>query len=171
MPRPDLEKMQAVRAALLEGYDALPDTFGTMQSRTEDVSDWEKFTYVTAGAWGLSKEENAMYLPYAREGVTGGTCYTATYQEVPAEAFFSITVYGPDKYLMSDENNIVSTNQGLVANNDGSFTVAFGGPECEPLAPNYLFTPEDGWNFLLRAYKPDVEAFSNYTLPEIEKVE
>lgn len=168
MTRPDLEAMKQVRAALLVAYGELPDTFGTMQSGAEDVTDWEKFTYVTAGAWGLSKEENAMYLPYAKEGAKGGVCYTATYQEVPAEAFFSITVYGPEKYLMSNDNNIVSTNQGLVQNEDGSFSVVFGSEECKDKAPNFLYTPEDGWSFLLRAYKPDVEAFRHYSVPEIE---
>ena len=170
MTRPDLETMKQVRAALLVGYGELPDTFGTMQSRAEDVTDWEKFTYVTAGGWGLSKEENAMYLPYVKEGVKGGVCYTATYEKVPAEAFFSITAYGPDKYLMSNENNIVSTNQGLVENEDGTFTVVFGGRECRGDAPNFLYTPDDGWSFLLRAYKPNVEAFRSYQLPAIEEV-
>ena len=88
MKRPDVKKVEKVRAALIPEYDKLPDTFGTMQSRAADVDDWEKFTYVTAGAWGLSKEDNAMYLPYAKPGVKGGVCYTATYQKVPAEAFF-----------------------------------------------------------------------------------
>ena len=171
MARPDIGRVEKVRAALIAEYSKLPDTFGTMQSRTEDVKDWEKFAYVTAGAWGLSKEENAMYLPYAKSGVKGGTCYTATYKKVPAEAFFSITVYGPDKYLMANENNIVSTSRGLKTNADGSFTVVFGGDECEGKAPNFLYTPTDGWSFLMRAYRPDVEKFRGYELPEIVPVE
>ena len=171
MARPDTVKMLQVREALMAGYESLPDTFGTMQSRTEAVADWEKFTYVSAGAWGLSKEENAMYIPYAKEGAKGNVCYTATYDEVPAEAFFSITVYGPDKYLMSNDYSIVSTNQGLVSNEDGTFTVAFGGMDCKELAPNFLYTPEDGWNFLLRAYKPEVDEFRRYSLPDVEEVD
>ncbi len=170
MVRPDLEKMIKVREALIPAYDKLPDTFGTMQSRTQDVDDWEKFTYVTAGAWGLSKEENAMYKPYAKKDVKGGMCYKATYQKVPAKAFFSITAYGPDKYLMSNEFNIVSTNQGLKSNEDGTFTVAFGDNNCKKLAPNFLYTPKDNWAFLMRAYRPDVEIFEQYELPEIELV-
>ena len=138
MERPDIEKLLKVREALLAGYESLPDTFGTMQSRTEDVADWEKFTYVSAGAWGLSKEENAMYIPYAKEGAKGDVCYTATYDKVPAEAFFSITIYGPEKYLMSNDYNVVSTNQGLVSNEDGTFTVVFGGMDCKELAPYFL---------------------------------
>ena len=171
MVRPDIETMKKVRVPLIKQYDTLPDTFGTMQKKTSDVDDWEKFTYVTAGAWGLSAEENAMYKPYAKTGVKGGDCYKATYQKVPAEAFFSITAYGPDKYLMSNDYNVVSTNQGLKSNEDGSFTVSFGGMNCKDLAPNFLYTPKDNWAFLMRAYKPDVAKFKEYTLPEIKKVD
>jgi hypothetical protein len=89
---------------------------------------------------------------------------------VPAEAFFSITVYGPEKYLMTDTHNIVSSNRGVIANEDGSFDVVFGGEQCRKLAPNYAATPEDGWSFLLRAYRPDVEAFKRYKIPAITEV-
>ncbi len=171
MPRPDLETMQAVRAAMMVEYDKLSDTFDTMRETTDQVDDWERFTYVTAGAWGLSADENAMYKPYGLEGAEGDACYTATYEAVPAEAFFSITVYGPEKYLMSNEDNIVSSTPNLTPNEDGSFSVAFGGEACRDLAPNYAATPEDGWSFLLRAYRPDVAAFQEYELPEIEAVE
>ena len=112
-----------------------------------------------------------MYKPYGLAGVKGGDCYTATYPPVPAKAFFSITVYGPGKYLMSNEDNIVSSNRDIVLNDDGSFTVAFGGEDCRDLAPNFAYTPEDGWSFLMRAYRPDVAAFKAYDMPEIEPAE
>ena len=102
---------------------------------------------MTAGAWGLSPDANAMYKPYALDGAQANTCYTATYPPVPAEAFFSITVYGPKKYLMSNEDNIISANRGITTNDDGSFTVVFGGDDCRDQAPNYAATTEDGWFF------------------------
>ena len=142
-----------------------------MQPRTALVEDWEFFTYVTAGAWGLSADANAMYTPYALPGAEGDTCYIATYPPVPVEAFFSITVYGPEKYLMSNEHSIVSSNRGIVINDDGSFTVVFGGPECREKAPNYAYKPEDNWSLLLRAYRPDFEAFKTYEKPALVKVD
>lgn len=169
--KPDLEVTARVRAAMVEEYGKLSSTSGAMQPRTELVEDWEFFTYVTAGALGLSADENAMYTPYALPGAKGNVCYTATYPPVPAEAFFSITVYGPEKYLMSDVDNIVSSNRSVVTNDDGAFSVAFGGEDCRSLAPNYAYTPEDGWSFLLRAYRPNVEAFRSYQMPDIEPVE
>ena len=111
-----------------------------------------------------------MYKPYGLAGAKGGVCYTANYPPVPAGTFISITVYGPDKYLMSNKDNIVSSNRGVVTSDDGSFTVAFGDDDCRELAPNYAYTPEDGWSFLMRAYRPDVDAFMAYDLPEITPV-
>lgn len=171
MPRPDLDVLARVRAALVGEYGNLTTTFGAMQSRTDLVEDWEFFTYVTAGAWGLSADENAMYKPHGPADAKGGVCYTATFPPVPVKAFFSITVYGPDKYLMSNENNIVSSNREVVTNEDGSFEVVFGRQACRDKAPNFAYTPHDGWSLLLRAYRPDVEAFKAYQMPEINLAE
>lgn len=171
MPRPDLEVLERVRTALIAEYDNLTTTAGAMQPSTDLVEDWKFFTYVTAGAWGLSPDTTAMYTPGGPEHAIGGDCYTATFPRVPVEAFFSITVYGADKYLMSNADNIISSNRGVVTNDDGSFTVAFGDEKCRELAPNYAYTPEDGWSFLLRAYRPDVEAFRAYEMPEIVPTE
>ena len=167
LPPVDMELLEAVRAAMLAEYSKLPDSFGAMQKRVEDVADWEYFTYVTAGAWGLSADENAMYAAGGPADASGGACYRASFPPVPVEAFFSITVYGTEKYLMTDADNIVSSKHGVVTNDDGSFDVAFGGEACRTLAPNYAATPEDGWSFLMRAYRPQVEAFRRYNMPEI----
>jgi len=170
MTRPDTEKMLKVREAMIKEYDSLPDTFGVMVDHTSKVTDWEKFTYVTAGAWGLSPDHTAMYAPYSLDNVKGGQCYTATYPAVPVDAFFSITVYGQDKFLMADHDNIVSSNQNAVVNKDGSFTVIYGNMDCKVKGKNFLYTPQDNWSFLMRAYKPDVSKFSNYELPEIQAI-
>lgn len=169
VPAYDLKKMQTVRAALLPAYDKLRNTFGQMTDDTSKVTDWEKFTYVTAGAWGLSADEHAMYAPYAKMGVKGGDCYQATYTVPEVGEFFSITVYGPDKYLMGDENNIVNTGN-VNLNDDGTFTVNFGRRACAEGAKNFLLTPSDNWSFLMRAYKPNIKAFQNYRMPEITSI-
>ena len=168
--RPDTEKMLKVRKAMMVEYDKLPDTFGVMVDRTSKVKDWEKFTYVTAGAWGLSPDHTAMYAPYALKAAKGGKCYTATYPKVPAHAFWSITVYDQDKFLMADHDNIVSSNQKAIVNDDGSFTVVYGGMDCKVEGKNFLYTPQDNWTFLMRAYKPDIEKFKQYSMPEIKEV-
>jgi len=52
-------------------------------------------------------------------------------------------------------------------NEDGTFTVYFGSKvQCGDV-PNRLDIV-DGWNFLMRAYKADVEAFKKYKMPEVK---
>jgi hypothetical protein len=171
LTRPDLDLLAKVRAPLVAEYNKLPNSFATMKKQTTEVDDWERFTYVTAGAWGLSEDENAMYAIGGPKDAKGGKCYTATFPPVPVKAFYSITLYGPQNYLMTDKDNIVSSNRGVINNDDGSFTVAFGSDDCRSLAPNFANTPEDGWSFLLRAYRPDVEAFRKYQMPEVVPAE
>jgi hypothetical protein len=101
----------------------------------------------------------------------GGQGYVATFPKVPAEAFFSITAYGPQKYLMTDSDNVVGSNHRVILEPDGSFKVAFGSEKHRGLAPNFMATPEGGWSILLRAYKPDVAAFKAYRVPEFQKVD
>ena len=177
LPKPNTEAMEAVRTALMPEYDKLNDTYDTVQYRAQDVTDWEKTTYTIAGAFGLSTADTAMYAPYALENAKGEQCYQATY-EAPKLAsdlgYYSITVYDSKGYLMSNENNIVSTNQGLTQNEDGTFTVVFGGSDCKKHADdnnvNFAHTPKDNWSFLLRVYQPNVESMKVYALPEIEAI-
>jgi hypothetical protein len=170
VPEVDLDTLATVRAALLKEWSRLPNTFGAMVKHTDEVRDWEFFTYVTAGGYGLSADENAMYVIGGPVDAQGGTCYRATFPTVPARAFFSITAYGPAKYLMTDSDNILSSLRSVVTNPDGSFDVVFGGEACRGLAPNFVATPEDGWSILLRAYQPDVDAFTAYRMPEFIRV-
>jgi hypothetical protein len=167
----DKALLEKVRAALMPEYSKLPNTFGAMQKTAAEIRDWEYFTYATAGAWGLSADENAMYAIGGPVDAKGGQGYVATFPKVPAEAFFSITAYGPQKYLMSDSDNVVGSNHGVILEPDGSCKIAFGSEKHRGLAPNFLATPEDGWSILLRAYKPDVAAFKAYRVPEFRKLD
>lgn len=169
-PAVDNELVLEVRDALMVGYDALDNTFNTVKYDIRDVNDWERFAYVTAGAWGLSPDNTAMYPNYTLKGSKGGVCYEGTYDVPPIKderGYFSITVYGEDKYLMSDVDNIVSSNQGINFNKDGTFTVTYGGDECRDGAKNFAYTPADGWGFLMRVYLPDVTKMKSYVIPEI----
>ncbi|WP_235444370.1 DUF1254 domain-containing protein [Vibrio vulnificus] len=143
---------------------------GVAQYRIEDVKDWEVWTTVIAAQWGLSPDDTAMYPAFAPHGTLGNICYTAKFPKVPAKAFTSLTVYDSDAYLMSDEHSVISTLRGMDLDEDGGFTVAFGAEDCKGLAPNYLYTPEDNWTGLLRAYKPDVEKMLGYEMPKLIEV-
>lgn len=111
-----------VRTALMSEYNKLENTFGVMTSNVSNVTDWEKFTYTTAGAWGLSEDKYAMYMPYNLNGAKSDICYAATYTQPKVDQFWSITAYNNQKYLMSNESNIINTGN-VKLNDDGSFTV------------------------------------------------
>jgi hypothetical protein len=117
-----------------------------------------------------------MYVGFAPEDTKGDVCYEASFDRIPANAFFSLTLYDKDKYLMSDDYNIISSNRkNFVARDDGGFDVVFGGMECKPIAEergaNFGYTPADGWNGLVRAYRPDVEKMREYRMPQLKRVE
>ena len=174
-PQADPELTRAVRAALLPRYELLADTYDTVKYDIRAVTDWEKWTYTMAGQFGLSPEDTAMYPAFAPSDTQGERTYRASFDAVPAGAFFSLTAYGPDRFLMSDEANIVSSNRpDFKARPDGGFDVVFGGTQARALAEregvNYLYTPQDGWSGILRAYRPDVEQMLHYRMPQLTPV-
>lgn len=165
----DSKTLLKVRAALMTEYNKLDDTFGQMQNDVKKVTNWEKFTYATAGAWGLAEDKYAMYLPYNLKGAKKDTCYRATYMQPKVDQFWSITAYNREKYLMSNENNIVNTGNAKL-NEDGTFTVHFGSKAaCNGASniKNFILTTEDDWGFLIRAYEPDIAALERYKIPEL----
>ena len=126
----------------------------------------EKTRHIAAAAgWGLFPEWDATYLNYSGDH-DYRVCHTATYQVPENEAFWSITVYGNDGYMKSDNNIVNSSNVKL--NADGTFTVYYGSVENCGDVPNRLDTTE-GWNFLMRIYRPGKSVMEGtYKLPAAE---
>ena len=114
----------------------------------------------TAYGWGGFTKERAVYPGYQPDSTDP---QTLTLQDVPARAFWSITVYDAEGFPQGDVYNINS--QFAVANDDGSYTIHFGG---EKSAPNYMDIYA-GWNFTLRIYEP-TEAYFNgdWVRPELQ---
>jgi len=118
-----------------------------------------------AGAWGLFPEKDAVYINYSGPP-DAEQCYTATYEVPDNDAFWSITVYGEDGFMKSD-NNIVN-DRNVVLNDDGSFTVYFGPEEQCGDRPNRVDITT-GWNFLMRVYRPGPSVLNReYSLPAAE---
>jgi hypothetical protein len=117
-----------------------------------------------AAAWGLFPEGDATYLNYSG-GHDPNICHKATYQVPENKAFWSITVYGNDGYMKS-ENNIVNSSTAKL-NADGTFTVYYGSKETCGDVPNRLDVT-DGWNFLMRIYRPGPSVLNgSYKLPAV----
>lgn len=126
----------------------------------------EKTRHVAAAAaWGLFPEEDATYLNYSGKHDTN-VGYKATYQVPANEAFWSITIYGNDGFMKSENCIVNSSNVKL--NDDGTFTVHFGSREVCGDVPNRVDVTE-GWNFLMRVYRPGAAVLDgSYKLPEAE---
>jgi len=123
----------------------------------------EKTRHIAAAAaWGLFPEWDATYLNYSG-GHDPAICHKATYQVPENGAFWSITVYGNDGFMKSDNNIVNSSNATL--NADGTFTVYFGPKGACGDVPNRLDVSE-GWNFLMRVYRPGPSVLDgSYVLP------
>ncbi len=116
-----------------------------------------------AGAWGLFPNKHAVYINYNGR-FPAGQAYTATYTVPENNAFWSITVYGGDGYLKT--NNSILNKLNAKFNADGTFTVGFGTKEQCGDVPNRLDAP-DGWNFLMRVYRPGESVLNgSYKLPD-----
>ncbi|MEY8828518.1 DUF1214 domain-containing protein [Sedimentitalea sp. XS_ASV28] len=138
-----------------------PDWMGQRGEVNEDTRH-----LAAAGAWGLFPEKDAVYINY-KGPESSDTCYAGTYEVPPNDAFWSITVYGDDGFMESNNNMINDRN--VTLNDDGSFTVHFGSVENCGEQPNRVDISE-GWNFLLRVYRPGQAVLDrSYTLPEVEE--
>ena len=142
-------------AAQYSSYKGMMGPRGKVDEKTRHLA--------AAAAWGLFPELDATYLNYSG-GQNPKVCHRATYQVPENKSFWSITVYGNDGYMKSDNNIVNSSNVRLKA--DGTFTVYFGSKEACGDVPNRLDVSE-GWNFLMRVYRPGPSVLDgSYKLPD-----
>ena len=153
----------ATRNALLElakGLGGFDRAFGR-----RDAVDPVRHLIATAAGWGGLPEQEASYVN-VNPGLPVGE-YTLTVREVPVEGFWSISVYNADGYFEPNDRNANSVNNiTAVPNEDGSITINFGG--CQDDRPNCL-PITDGWNYLVRLYRPRAEILNDsWTFPAIQ---
>jgi hypothetical protein len=124
----------------------------------------EKTRHIAAAAaWGLFPEWDATYLNYSG-GHDSRVCHMANYKVPDNKAFWSITVYGSDGFMKSENNIVNSSNVKMTT--AGAFTVYYGSKEACGHVPNRLDVPE-GWNFLMRIYRPGPSVLDgSYKLPK-----
>ena len=97
----------------------------------------------------------------------GATPHALTVRDVPVEAFWSVTIYDADGYMVPKPNDTHSVNNvTAVPNSDDGFTVKMGG--CEDGRVNCLPIIE-GWNHVVRLYQPGPEILvGSWTFPKAE---
>lgn len=162
MPDYDEGSFTATRQALLElarGLAGFDRAFGH-----RDAVDPVRHLIGTAAGWGGLPEHEAYYVNVEPHLPVGE--YELTVGDVPVDAFWSISLYNADGFFEPNELNSNSVNSVTsVPNADGTITVRFGGdggPNCLPIM--------DGWNYLVRLYRPRPEILDGtWSFPGIER--
>lgn len=87
--------------------------------------------------WGGNPEKDGLYLPTTPMRNDGSTIYKLRVGEVPADGFWSLTVYNSAGYLQPNPDNVHSVNSLTEKKGaDGVVTIQFGG--CDGKIPNCL---------------------------------
>ncbi len=152
-----------VREALLVLASTIVDfkkAFGTKQQ-----VDPVRHLIGTAAAWGGNPDKDAIYLNITPAKNDGNTIYKLDVNDVPVEAFWSVSVYNADGYYEKNAyeaytlNNLTAKKSG-----DGSIAILFGG--CDGKIPNCL-PITNGWNYTVRLYRPRAEILNGkWKFPE-----
>ena len=88
----------------------------------------------TAWGWGGLPIHEAYYLNVEPKLAVGA--YKLSVNDVPVDAFWSVSVYNESGYFQKNEYSAYSVNNiSGTPNKDGSFTIHFGG---DPKGVNYL---------------------------------
>ncbi len=92
----------------------------------------------------------------------------------PVEAFWSVTMYGPDFYLVPNDINrydIADYTPGLEYNDDGSLDIYIQKDRPVNNESNWLPAPEGDFNLLLRMYQPAAKILNGtYEIPGVKRV-
>jgi hypothetical protein len=159
----DKASLLALRTKYQEEAKALPNFNKTVGAR--GTIDPQLHRIGVAIALGLLPPEHAVYI-YRDYGLKGSECYKATYSKpgFKDKGYFSLTIYGADKYLNDEKSTL--NNRVLKYNADGTFTVHYGPKDKCGNVSNHLNTPGDNWLLAMRVYCPvDSIIDGNYDMP------
>ena len=135
--------------------------------------------YFALTALGVNIPADAFYpqnsFDSKSEQLKSDKIYTMTFDPTPPVndgAFWSLTAYGPENYLIENENDVyaVGDRSDLVQTEDGK-TIIYLSPERPADAPlaNWLPTPADHTDFslTLRLYSPKPQALDGTWVPPL----
>ncbi len=167
-PNYDDEAFEAVVEQLLPlgALGFVPDS-SRMFGRREDVHPIRHMLGTIAG-WGGLPEEEAFY-PAFFPGLPVGAYKIEVPQNVPVDAFWSVSMYNAEGFYEPNTLNSYSINSVTGAQNaDGSMTIHLGA--CDDGRVNCLPITE-GWNYVVRLYRPRQEVLDgSWTFPTAQHV-
>ncbi|WP_435348664.1 DUF1214 domain-containing protein [Haloarchaeobius sp. HRN-SO-5] len=161
--RDSLDKITEALKAIVNTRNRMPEhSFGD-----EGGVDPVEF-FIGSGIWGALPASENFFIYGSVPQNDGETPYTLTFADVPADAFWDISVYNSDLYFEKNRYDAYSVNSENAARNaDGSVTIHFGG---DPSRSNFLYTP-DGWVYYIRLYRPQQKVlYGFYEFPEPQPV-
>ncbi|MDX6301717.1 MAG: hypothetical protein QOF53_2931 [Nocardioidaceae bacterium] len=149
---------------LAEAAKGMPGTHGMFGTKEE--VDPRTHRIGTAAGWGGLPEREAFYISVEPHLPVGA--YQINVEDVPVDAFWSVTLYNADGFFQKNDYDAYSVNNITgVKNDDGSVTVNLGGNGDQP---NSLPLTE-GWNYLVRMYRPRPEVLDGtWAFPALEAV-
>lgn len=167
VPAWDPAQLKAIRDPLLALRGSLDDSRATFGSKKE-VSP-VRHLIGTANAWGGNREQDALYFYGTPNRNDGVAVYRMRLQDVPVDAFWSVSVYDAAGYFRPNLQEAYTLNTlSARPDADGAVTIQFGG--CEQPRPNCLPTLA-GWNYMLRLYQPRAEVLDGrWTVPTLDLV-
>lgn len=169
IPQWDPVSQKTVREALITLSTTMAETRKMFGPKYE--VDPVRHLIGSAFAWGGNPERDALYLTVVPARNDGRTVHRLTVKDVPVDGFWSITVYNKDGYFTPNPQNAYSLNNiTAVKDADGATTVQFGGSADGDGAVNLLPITQ-GWNYLVRLYRPRPEILDgSWTFPAAEPV-
>lgn len=149
---PSFDRTRSALLALAADMTSFERSFG----RREDVDPVHHLIGAAAG-WGGLPDSEATYigvdprLPVGEYELRVGA-------DVPVDGFWSISVYNADGFFEPNAAGAYSVNSiTAVRDDDGGVTVRFGG---DGDAARNSVPIVDGWNYLVRLYRPRPEVLS-----------
>ena len=166
VPAYDQASFDALLRATIEVGRFSTDSLRTFGSR-EHVEPLRHFLGTAVGFGGLPEDE-AFYLNID-PGLPVGEYKIEVPADVPAQAFWSVSLYNADGFFeANDHGGYVINSVTGTPNDDGSVTVHLGG--CDDGRVNCLPLME-GWNYAVRLYQPGPEVIDgSWSFPSVEPV-
>ncbi|CAI8871838.1 DUF1254 domain-containing protein [Brevibacillus sp. IT-7CA2] len=143
--------------------------------------DYLKRAVVARTAFGANIPSESVYQRTNVDGdgnkLTGEHRYVIHFAKdklPPVDAFWSLTMYGADYYFVPNELNryaIGDRTKELEYNADGSLDIYIQNTPPEGKKSNWLPTPADEFNLMLRLYMPKRSVLEgHYEIPMVQKV-
>ncbi|MFC4138033.1 MULTISPECIES: DUF1254 domain-containing protein [unclassified Microbacterium] len=154
-----LDETRDALLALARNLAAFDRTFGT-----RDEVDPVRHLIGTAAGWGGLPSSEASYIGVDPRLPVGQ--YELTVGEVPVDGFWSLSVYNAGGFFEKNDRDAYTINNITgIRDDDGTITVRFGDyPEGTPNA----LPITDGWNYLVRLYRPRPEiADGSWSFPTL----